>query len=144
MGDPSPNQAELLRAYLAGRDIPCPGCGYNLRGLTIQTCPECGLFLHWPLRKAGSSVGWRLGLAAMICTYAALAVVALTTLLGNILVGGIAILFLLEAPRRVRRWIRDRRAFIALPRHTRQQMIAGWWLAAAVAGVLVGASMHRP
>ncbi len=32
---------ELLRRYLAGRDVPCPGCGYNLRGLESGVCPEC-------------------------------------------------------------------------------------------------------
>lgn len=31
-----------LADYLAGRDIDCPGCGYNLRGLTQSSCPECG------------------------------------------------------------------------------------------------------
>lgn len=24
--------ADQLKAYLEGRDVPCPGCGYNLRG----------------------------------------------------------------------------------------------------------------
>jgi hypothetical protein len=32
---------ELLQAYLADQDVPCPGCGYNLRGLTSGVCPEC-------------------------------------------------------------------------------------------------------
>ena len=32
----------LLRAYLAERDVPCPLCGYNLRTLSTQHCPECG------------------------------------------------------------------------------------------------------
>ena len=27
--------------FLADRDAPCPGCGYNLRGLTAPVCPEC-------------------------------------------------------------------------------------------------------
>lgn len=31
-----------LRDYLAERDIACPGCGYNLRGLPGDACPECG------------------------------------------------------------------------------------------------------
>jgi hypothetical protein len=31
-----------LRDNLADRDSPCPGCGYSLRGLTGDTCPECG------------------------------------------------------------------------------------------------------
>ena len=33
--------AALLAAYLAERDVPCPACGYNLRGLKAQACPEC-------------------------------------------------------------------------------------------------------
>lgn len=47
MADPStsprhvvPDQSELLR-LLADRSIGCPGCGYNLRGLTATACPEC-------------------------------------------------------------------------------------------------------
>lgn len=31
-----------LAAFLAHRDEPCPGCGYNLRGVTGSDCPECG------------------------------------------------------------------------------------------------------
>lgn len=31
-----------LRAYLADRDVPCPQCWYNIRGLTGSFCPECG------------------------------------------------------------------------------------------------------
>jgi len=30
-----------LRDFLAQRDVACPGCGYNLRGLTGPRCPEC-------------------------------------------------------------------------------------------------------
>ena len=32
----------LLVGYLAGRDVPCPACGYNLRDLAGGRCPECG------------------------------------------------------------------------------------------------------
>jgi hypothetical protein len=28
--------------------IPCPLCGYNLRGLTEPRCPECGYRFNWP------------------------------------------------------------------------------------------------
>lgn len=31
-----------LRAFLADRDLPCPVCRYNLRGLASTSCPECG------------------------------------------------------------------------------------------------------
>lgn len=37
------SEAELLREYLASRDVPCVRCGYNLRGLTSGRCPECDL-----------------------------------------------------------------------------------------------------
>jgi hypothetical protein len=36
------SKLELLRAFLAERDLPCPLCGYNLRALTAEKCPECG------------------------------------------------------------------------------------------------------
>jgi DNA-directed RNA polymerase subunit RPC12/RpoP len=34
--------ADLLRRFLAGRDVVCPQCGYNLRDLMGDRCPECG------------------------------------------------------------------------------------------------------
>jgi len=55
---------ELLRAYLADRDAACPVCGYNLRGLDSQKCPECGATLDWRALSAGLKRGpW---LAALI------------------------------------------------------------------------------
>ena len=35
-------EVDLLRRYLAGRDVACPMCGYNLRDLLGDRCPECG------------------------------------------------------------------------------------------------------
>ena len=35
----------MLRLYLAGRDAPCPACGYNLRDGGGTECPECGAAL---------------------------------------------------------------------------------------------------
>ena len=37
-----PSFTDLLPAFLAGRDVGCPGCGYNLRDLRQPRCPECG------------------------------------------------------------------------------------------------------
>lgn len=37
---------DLLRAYLAAHDEPCPRCGYNLRMLEGRNCPECGSALR--------------------------------------------------------------------------------------------------
>jgi hypothetical protein len=36
------DDASMLTLFLAGRDQPCPQCGYNLRDLTATRCPECG------------------------------------------------------------------------------------------------------
>lgn len=33
---------DLLRLFLAGRDVECPNCAYNLRDLLGSRCPECG------------------------------------------------------------------------------------------------------
>lgn len=32
---------ELAAVYLRGRDVPCPGCGYNRHDGTTAACPEC-------------------------------------------------------------------------------------------------------
>lgn len=40
--------AALLREYLATRDVPCEGCGYNLRGAQDVFCPECGAVIPRP------------------------------------------------------------------------------------------------
>ena len=38
---PDPGDLARLREHLAERDVACPGCGYNLRGLAGAHCPEC-------------------------------------------------------------------------------------------------------
>jgi hypothetical protein len=35
-------ESALLQMYLVDRDVPCPSCGYNLRNLAGEVCPECG------------------------------------------------------------------------------------------------------
>jgi hypothetical protein len=30
-------------SFLARRDVLCPACGYNLRGVTQEACPECAM-----------------------------------------------------------------------------------------------------
>ncbi|HEY3243047.1 MAG TPA: hypothetical protein VGM03_06815 [Phycisphaerae bacterium] len=97
------------------RDVPCPQCRYNLRGLTELRCPECGLHheswrelqraidekwrrreRHWAIALAvscgcGALVAvWPLGLLvfAAVCIFAVAAVqAALETVLASLLVG---------------------------------------------------------
>lgn len=59
-----PADAEgLLVDFLAGRDVACPACGYNLRDLTSAVCPECGERLG--LHVAGEPVRFGLFIAAV-------------------------------------------------------------------------------
>ncbi len=44
---------QLVAAYLADREFPCPRCGYSLRGLTRAQCPECGRELRLRLETIG-------------------------------------------------------------------------------------------
>lgn len=72
----------------------------------------------------------------MLLTYSALAVLALSAAWGHFIVGLVAALFLCEAPFRLRRWRRTRRAFDQLPTYKKQQVVAAWWLAFGLAGLL--------
>lgn len=63
------NEQDRLIGYLHGRDVPCPECGYNLRGLQGTECPECGqpvtigrIKYHRPSPWTGSFVSGALGL----------------------------------------------------------------------------------
>ena len=44
--------ADPKLANEAGKPKPCPGCGYDLRGLTAQQCPECGMKIGYAARAA--------------------------------------------------------------------------------------------
>lgn len=68
MAGPADDRGEMLRLFLAGCDEPCPGCGYNLRGLTGENCPECGEALRLRVGmvepRLGPFVAGLIGLAA--------------------------------------------------------------------------------
>ena len=51
---------ELLTTYLAAHDVPCPRCAYNLRGVELDVCPECGESLSLKLSRE-STIGLRDG-----------------------------------------------------------------------------------
>jgi hypothetical protein len=53
--DPAPSPVTGL---LVVEDVPCPKCGYNLRGLTVPRCPECGFQFEWtdlPILRHGET-----------------------------------------------------------------------------------------
>ena len=66
--DRDPESAALLRAFLAGRDVECPQCQYNLRDQLGDRCPECGeqivLRLNLAEPKLGAMIAGLVGLSA--------------------------------------------------------------------------------
>ena len=52
--------------YLAGRDVACPACGYNVRDLASGACPECGLELRLEVALAEPCLAaWTTGLIGL-------------------------------------------------------------------------------
>jgi hypothetical protein len=60
--DEHPN--DPLTAYLAERDAGCPRCGYNLRGLRQDRCPECNTRIELTIRVGELAPGRYLGTLA--------------------------------------------------------------------------------
>lgn len=58
------DQSDLLCTFLSQSDVPCPSCGYNLRGLRSGICPECSQALV--LRVGLSEPRMRLYIAGMV------------------------------------------------------------------------------
>ena len=56
----TPLNDDSLRSYLASRDVPCPRCGYNLRGSQDSVCSECGETIELGVSRAASGRGWLL------------------------------------------------------------------------------------
>lgn len=56
--EPGWGASDLLAAFLGGRDYPCPCCGYNLRDLTSDCCPECGDVLVLRVGSAHPRLAW--------------------------------------------------------------------------------------
>lgn len=58
-------ESALLREFLSSHDAPCPVCGYSLRGLTQQTCPECSAELRLGVTSGRTTIGpW---MFSMVC-----------------------------------------------------------------------------
>jgi hypothetical protein len=76
------SDSEFLRAWLGGHDVPCPVCGYNLRGLPAGVCPECGNSLRLTV-TAISSKRWSwpiaIGTLAGMAAFQALLAVSMVT-----------------------------------------------------------------
>lgn len=62
------NMSDLLTAHLADRDVPCPNCAYNLRGLTSDRCPECDQQIEVGVNLTEPAVGALIALMAPLWT----------------------------------------------------------------------------
>lgn len=67
-----------LRLFLAQTDIACRSCGYNLRALTSDRCPECGMKLKLCLETTRV----RLGLWVVCCILASVPAIGGVALIG--------------------------------------------------------------
>jgi predicted RNA-binding Zn-ribbon protein involved in translation (DUF1610 family) len=56
----TPTDAGTLERFLAARDVPCTGCGYNLRGVSTVFCPECGAVIPFPTESEVDELNGRL------------------------------------------------------------------------------------
>lgn len=93
MGDPTylPRNPppEMLRAFLADHDAPCPVCGYNLRGVILPVCPECESPIELGVGSAQSRLGaWLLALLAFAMPLSFDILVGLMMIIGVILSAG--------------------------------------------------------
>ena len=61
---------ELVAAFLAERDVACPGCGYNLRGVSAGRCPECARELALMVEQPGMTPPVKLVTAVVLCMFA--------------------------------------------------------------------------
>lgn len=58
-------EPQLLITFLADRDLPCPICHYNLRGVIEARCPECGSTIALGISSPQSHIGpWLLATIA--------------------------------------------------------------------------------
>jgi len=60
------SEQEMLRQYLKNRNVPCPACGYNIKQLLSNTCPECGRELMLSVGIVGLSNLWITALVGAI------------------------------------------------------------------------------
>jgi len=74
---------EFVRDYLKGRTIGCPSCGYNLRDLPGESCPECGLRLQITLNGGQANIGpWMVRVLAIALPLGFVGIFAMTALFG--------------------------------------------------------------
>jgi hypothetical protein len=81
---------ELLQRFLANRDISCPVCAYNLRGLDSIACPECGAKIDLRVGSDDLKLGaWLVALLSVGLPLGFMALFALFLCIGCLLYGAV-------------------------------------------------------
>jgi hypothetical protein len=132
----SRDDGAALRAFLGVRDVACPSCAYNLRGLSGATCPECGEALRLQVGLVEARLaGWVFGLVGLSIGVGFTGVLVVWGVTAGML-GGMAAQLAEEAPLLVAlpvevaclaAWIRWGRAVRRLPAARRWAMALGCW-----------------
>jgi hypothetical protein len=142
----SPDSARMpgdasLEHFLAERDVACPGCGYNLRNLTSNRCPECAREIRLAIHLVEPRQGWviagviglsaGLGLSGLLVVYAIIMMLRIghappgkffgINACGAVIFGALLVSWL-------RNWSRLRR----MPRRLQLVLVIGTWIAAFV------------
>jgi hypothetical protein len=120
--------------------LPCPKCGYDLRGLAAVRCPECGTPLRIVPDRPESIVetAWRVGLAGLISG----AVIGFLALLLSLGVSGEVVFFgswITIALLAIIAWIHSgRRLLLRYHPDTFLIVVACWlaWLLIVVIGIM--------
>lgn len=146
------NDADALRTYLSDRDVPCPGCGYSLRGLLRDRCPECNQPLVLAVRLAEPKmVAWIAGLvglcmgagfSGLLLAYAIVQSIFYRNFTGSgefFLYTGVP--FAIELPILVL-WVTRRRRVMLWPVAARASAAVGAWLLTLTAFVVFTAGIR--
>lgn len=77
-----------LAEFLADQDAPCPSCGYNLRGLRTDQCPECRQSLKLGVQLLEPNFGTLLGfLSGLYAVAGAALIVAIVYVFASLIWG---------------------------------------------------------
>lgn len=126
---PAPADLELLRTYLAGRDTPCPVCGYNLRDLPSERCTECGTELRLHVHPI-VRVDWRYTAAMLGAVAGIISGLILAALgFGSIVRGpGAGVLVVLVSFTQLLVWEFRSRRLLARFAESRFFLVGSFWL----------------
>jgi hypothetical protein len=147
--DPTIPSTDMLRDFLAGRDVECPQCHYNLRDLAGDRCPECGdqlvLRVNIAEPKLGAMIAGLVGLSAgagfsgLLLIYIVIQLMMRQGFSGGgdfpkfVCLAGWG--FFVEGPLAIF-WVQKWRRIRHFSRITRIELVAGCWLITLVNIVL--------